>query len=965
MTDNSVPAVAIIGCAGRFPGARNPEEFWDNIARGIESVTELSAEECRRNELDPTIVDAPSYVRRGALLDDVEYFDAEFFGFSPGEAAATDPQQRLFLECCWEALEDAGIDPDRAPGPIAVFAGAGTSTYAETQLAQARRRPAFGELMPLVIGNNRDFLATRVAYKFGLTGPALTLQTACSTSLVAVHYACQSLLLGESDVALAGGVAVRTPLRVGYIHEPGGILSADGHCRAFDRESDGTVPGNGAGVVVLRRLDDALRAGDRVLAVIRGSAVNNDGRAKVGYTAPGADGQARVLAEALAVADIEPDTVSYVEAHGTGTRLGDPIEFAALREVYGSRSVAGPPCYVGTVKSNIGHLDTAAGIAGLIKVVGALRQGLIPATMNFRAANQLLGLGDGSALAIADRSRTWESAGPRRAGVSSFGLGGTNVHVVLEQAPATRVEHSTESQLLVLSAADPLALDEMVAALFAHLAAHPELSIRDVAHTLHTGRKVFAHRFAQVVDNKGRPLGEPIRGSASGARGAAPAVSISDAPSPAERAQQLAIAARAWVDGAECDWKGLYFGRPARKVKLPGYRFQRSRHWLGATPERPTARYGAGRTPTESAVAEIWGSILGLTDIERTENYFGLGGDSLRALRMARRVTETFGVPVTLQDLVAAPTLGEFCAFLDRAVSGTGPVPDGTATPLIYLNRNGSRPPIVLVHPGGGSALTYLPLAAAVGADQPLICIQSPTYRGGVESDSVEDAATVYLADLAAAGIEFRELCGWSYGGNVAFEMARRVRKETGRVVGVYLIDSLPPAAYPDRPPSETELYAAFPVVLTQFGRAASENGTAAADSEVPADFDAAVAALRRAGALPEWLPTDAARTMFDVWRRHMVAVCGYRPGPAVTDIDITLLQATDPQPDALTELLRIDPDPLVTRTGWAELTTGRSTVHPIAGNHHSLIREGNVEVLAEVLLRLIMQSREQPGEGQ
>lgn len=964
MTDNSVPAVAIIGCAGRFPGARNTEEFWDNIARGIESVTELSAEECRGNELDPAIVDTPSYVRRGALLDDVEYFDAEFFGFSPGEAAATDPQQRIFLECCWEALESAGIDPDRAPGPIAVFAGAGTSTYAEAQLMRARRRPAFGELMPLVIGNNRDFLATRVAYKFGLTGPALTLQTACSTSLVAVHYACQSLLLGESDVALAGGVAVRTPLRVGYVHEPGGILSADGHCRAFDHESDGTVPGNGAGVVVLRRLDDALRAGDPILAVIRGSAVNNDGRAKVGYTAPGADGQARVLAEALAVADIEPDTVSYVEAHGTGTRLGDPIEFAALREVYGNRVAAGRPCYVGAVKSNIGHLDTASGIAGLIKVVGALRQRVIPGTANFRVANQLLGLGDGSALAIADRPRAWDSAGPRRAGVSSFGLGGTNAHVVLEEAPAARVEHCADPQLLVLSAADPRALDAMVSALFAHLADRPELSVRDVAHTLHTGRKVFAHRFAQVVDGQGRPLGEPIRGRASAHRGAA-VVSISGAPSSAERVQQLDAAARAWVDGAECDWNVLYFGLPVRKVRLPGYRFQRDRHWLGDDVSRSANRSDAGRTPTEATVAEIWGSILGLADIEPGENYFALGGDSLRALRMARRVTERFGVPVTLQDLVAAPTLGEFCAFLDRVESGAEPTPDGKTAAWIHLNQNGSRPPIVLIHPGGGSALTYVPLAAAVGADQPLICIQSPTYRGGVEPDSVEAAATVYLADLAAAGVEFQELCGWSYGGNVAFEMARRIRKESGRMVGVYLIDSLPPTAYPDRPPSESELYAAFPVVLRQFGRASTESAASEPDSEIPADFEEAVAALRRAGALPEWLPIDAARTMFDVWRRHMVAVYGYRPGPAVTDIDITLLQASERQPDALTELLRIDPDPRVTRTGWAELTTGRSTVHPIAGNHHSLAREGNVESLAEVLLRLIAASRADKGEGQ
>ncbi|MGW2548107.1 type I polyketide synthase, partial [Kitasatospora sp. NPDC001574] len=430
--------IAIVGMAGRFPGAPDVDTFWRNLEQGRESVTVFSEEELLAEGVSPALLSQDGYVRAKGALDGADRFDAAFFGYSPREAEIMDPQHRVFLECAWEALESAGCVPEDFEGRIGVFAGAGMNSYLLYNVTANRRVfEAAGPYQTLLAGD-KDFLTTRVAYKLGLTGPALTVQTACSTSLTAVHLACQSLLGGECDLALAGGVSVGSPLRQGHLYEPGGILSADGHCRPFDAAAGGTVPGNGTGVVVLRRLADARRDGDTVDAVILGSAVNIDGSLKAGYTAPGVDGQSSVITEALAMAGVGADTVDYVEAHGTGTPLGDPIEIAALTRAFREDTAATGYCAVGSVKGNIGHLDAAAGVAALIKTVLALRQEAIPPSLHFTKPNPELDLESGPFF-VNDRLRPWpRGSRPRRAGVSSFGIGGTNVHLVLEEAPAER-----------------------------------------------------------------------------------------------------------------------------------------------------------------------------------------------------------------------------------------------------------------------------------------------------------------------------------------------------------------------------------------------------------------------------------------------------------------------------------------------------------------------------------------------
>ncbi|MBV9761973.1 MAG: polyketide synthase, partial [Acidobacteriaceae bacterium] len=357
--------IAVIGMAGRFPAAPDLNVFWQNLRTKVEAIRFFGSEELLSLGVMQKQLDNPKFVRAGACFDRVEMFDASFFGIPPREAEITDPQHRIFLECAWEALEDAGYCGDTYSGAIGVYAGAAMNTYLLCNLFRAPQATQSLELLQLNVGNSSDFLTTRVSYKLNLQGPSHTVQTACSTSLVAVHVACQSLLHGESDMALAGGISINLKLRYGYEYLDGGVMSPDGHCRAFDSRAQGTVFGSGVGVVVLKKLDSAVRDRDQIYAVIKGTALNNDGNFKIGYTAPSIHGQARVIREALANADIGADTIDYIEAHGTGTTLGDPIEVQALTQAFRSQTKRKGYCAIGSVKTNLGHLDAAAGVAGL------------------------------------------------------------------------------------------------------------------------------------------------------------------------------------------------------------------------------------------------------------------------------------------------------------------------------------------------------------------------------------------------------------------------------------------------------------------------------------------------------------------------------------------------------------------------------------------------------------------------
>src|ERR1700704_6065544 len=448
--------IAVVGMACRFPGARNLEEFWHNLVEGVESITKFSDEELLRSGVPAASLSDPNYVKAAPILEDPGQFDADFFGFLPSEARTIDPQHRILLELAHEAIEDAGYDPNRYPGRIGVFTGSAFNTYfmdrgLSSQFAQ--------NYIPTLIDSDKDFLSTRISYKLNLKGPSLTIQTACSTSMVAVHLARQSLLNDESDIALAGAISVRVPHRAGYFCDGGGVVSPDGRVRAFDARANGTVFGSGGGILVLKRLADALSDGDTIHAVIKGSAVNNDGSEKAGYTAPGVNSQADAVVETLANAGVEADSIGYLEAHGSGTPVGDPIEVRALTKAFRPSTQRSGYCAIGSVKTNVGHLDAAAAVTGIIKTVLALEHRQLPPSLHFTEANPEIGL-PSTPFYVNAQLREWTSDGPRRAGVMSTGMGGTNAHLVLEEAPEPAESgHVHPPHLLILSAKTETALD--------------------------------------------------------------------------------------------------------------------------------------------------------------------------------------------------------------------------------------------------------------------------------------------------------------------------------------------------------------------------------------------------------------------------------------------------------------------------------------------------------------------------
>ncbi|MGD2087795.1 MAG: beta-ketoacyl synthase N-terminal-like domain-containing protein [Candidatus Aminicenantes bacterium] len=495
--------VAVIGIAGKFPGAWNIEQFWDNLKNGVESISFFTNRELQEEGIEPDLLKMPNYIKAKGILSDIESFDAYFFNYSPREAEIMDPQMRLFHVCCWEALENAGYNPDAFKGPIGIYAGASLNLpwLAYTRLIQPPNASAWLENSTL---NDVNYLGTRISYKFNLKGPSVIVQTACSTSLVAIALAFQGLLSGECDMALAGGVAIKLPQKFGYLYYEGMVNSPDGHCRAFDTQARGFVGGNGMGVVLLKRYSEAAVEGDHIHAIILGSAVNNDGIRKVAYTAPSVEGQVEVIRVAHRMAGVEPESVTYIETHGTGTILGDPLEVEALKKAFNTNKKG--ICGIGSVKTNIGHLDTAAGIAGFIKAVLALKHKMLPPSLNFNTPNPRIDFINSPFYVTASLTPWANKEYPLRAGVSSFGIGGTNVHMVLQEAPVHHRKNTANParshQLIVVSTKTESSLNRMMKHLEEYLQANPGIPIDDVAYTLQVGRKACKRRRMLVVSGQ-------------------------------------------------------------------------------------------------------------------------------------------------------------------------------------------------------------------------------------------------------------------------------------------------------------------------------------------------------------------------------------------------------------------------------------------------------------------------------
>ncbi|MGW5021964.1 beta-ketoacyl synthase N-terminal-like domain-containing protein [Streptomyces cacaoi] len=884
--------IAVVGMAGRFPGAASVPELWELLLSGREAVRRFSTEEMAAAGVSPADVDAPTRVPYGADLADADLFDADFFGVTPRDARRMDPQHRVFLTCAWEAAEDAGLVTGRGAN-VAVYAAGSLSTYLLFNVLRSAEHADGALTYPVLLGNDKDFLATRVAYKLGLRGPAMTVQTACSSSLTAVHLACRALNDGEVDAALAGGVSISFPQTAGYDYQEGGILSRDGHCRVFDAESSGTIKGNGCGVVVLKRLPDARRDGDRVYAVIRGSALNNDGSAKIGFTAPGTAGQQAVIRRAIEVSGVPIGDIGYIENHGTGTAVGDPLELSSLAAAHRAAGTPAEGALIGSLKANLGHLDAAAGVTGLIKTALVLHHQTVPPQINIGEPNPFLQL-DRLPYEVPRAAVHFDAEPLRAAAVSSFGIGGTNAHCVLAQAPAAPLadeDHAATPYPVVLSARDAAALTDLARRLRVHFDDHPGIRLVDLAYTLFAGRTrhPVAHTFiAEDLDEVRAGLDALI---ADGANGRLPDGDV---------AFPLAC-----------------------KISLPGHPLRPQRHWIEPDTPRPVPRQPtterrpgapvpvsvttATETGTDDGLLEQVTAVLeehlGVRGIAPDDDYHDLGGDSLLAVEIVSVFRNRFGITLDLDAFGALRTPSRMAEAVRAARAGE---PAGRGLVTV---REGDGAPLFLVHPAGGTNLLYVRLAEASHSTVPLTALSFPAAEAGPRPATLRDLAALYVERVRSVQPHgpYR-LGGYSFGGNVAFEMAVQLQAVGERVEPVLMLDTHVPESYVGGRLSPGEFHAAFDVLSEQ--------------TSLMRGVDVGV--LREEGFLT-------------IWQANHDMLKTYYPDRPF-DGDVLLLQAEEPEPEELLDALRIN---VRDKSLWQDHITGRLRVQKVPGHHFTMFEDG------------------------
>lgn len=907
-------AIAVIGLAGRFPGAENIAAFWNNIRLNKESISTFSNEELLAAGVSKSQVQFPHYVKARGILENVEFFDADFFGIPPLEAQLTDPQHRLFLECASEALENAGYFSDLYPGAIGVYGGTSRSTYfLNNILPHQDLMETMGNYL-IRIGNEQDFLTTRVSYKLNLKGPSLSIQTACSTSLVAICMACNHLLTYQCDMALAGGASIYLPQQSGYTHQEGMIFSADGHCRPFDANAQGTVPSNAVGIAVLKRLEDALEDRDHIYAIIRGYGMNNDGGEKISFSAPSSTGQAAAIESAIAMAEINPVTISYAEAHGTATFLGDPIEIDALTKTFRKYTQEKEFCAIGSVKSNIGHAMEAAGIVGFIKAVLALQEKQIPPTVHFKTLNPQIN-SENSPFYVNAELKDWpSSAVPRRACVSSFGIGGTNAHVILEESSLFQedVLRSKGPYLIVLSAKTRSVLDTMALNLANHLKEHPELSLSDVAYTLQMGRKVLEHRRAIVCRNREEAIASLLNLDGN----------IFDAQTPQEKS--LARVGDLWMTGETIDWQTFWSDserRPSR-IPLPTYPYEKKRHWIDP-PIKPKTQMIACRenslSSVEAILLAIWRQFLGLETIGTHDNFFTLGGDSLLAIQVMAQIQIELGTSLKLQTFFQFPTISQLAAVITQPTNAT--------SCLVSLKTGNECPPLFLIHGIDGNVFSFKSLTETINYPGSIFGIQANTST----QQTIEEIASSYIREIQMRYPNSPYfLCGFSYGGIIAYEMGRQLHQIGQPPEFLGIIDAINPRCHLVPLNNDLEMLV-FLIELLE-GKELAVTAAQNFSSKVLEEK------LLRCSGL-HILPITEQQKYFEQIKLHLKSLKNYIPG--TYHGDVVFFEAKE-------RFFRMKDVSLATT--WQALIQGKMSVHGVTGAHLNMLTPPHLINLAKQL---------------
>ena len=782
--------VAVIGISCRFPGSDDINLFWNNLIDSKELIQQFDKNKLSLLKANEYLVNHKNYVNACGFLEEIDKFDNNFFKISALEAAAMDPQQRIFLEEAYHALENAGCAPDKYQGKIGIYAGSGPTHYYNELIRSGyfEKYPQSRQLLHY-LGNEKDFLALRVAYALNLTGPAMNINLASATGLAVIVKACQSLVNGEADVMLAGASSVILPNQFGYIYEPENIFSIDGHCRPFDKDSTGTVLSSGVGVVVLKRLKDAINDNDSIYAVIKGYAINNDGNNKIGFTAPSISGQYLCFKDALKMSNIDAHHIKFIEAHGTGTHLGDPIEIAALTQGFGDIN-QNQFCAIGSVKSNIGHAQSAAGIAGFIKLILSIKNKMIPPSLNFKSTNNKINFSQ-TPFYVNSNLIEWDDS-IRIGGVNALAMGGVNTHIIAQNYTDEAIldEEKNEYNIMILSANTDIALEAMKKNLFLYLKSLSNDQLvnknlfHSVAYTLQVGRKDLPKKMAFIC----KSLNDFIHNK------------ISDS-----NCIRLLTIKNKWLSGHKISWDELYSNTP-RKIHLPNYPFEKISHWLIendnlSNSDRNEEEHSIKNKVLDvkliiEEVTQLWKKSLQLNTINFNDNFNELGGDSLIAIELISEIEKKLGIKLSISDLLKNNTILGLSNYIAHINSK-----DFSKEKIITLNvTNKTAQSLFIIHPGNGELYFYKNMGELLSDKINLIGIDNNIYNDITEKESV----TIYsLAQRYVNLIKIHQpdgpyfLCGWSFGGAIAFEMANQLMKNGDSVQHLFLIDSW--AKYSDK----------------------------------------------------------------------------------------------------------------------------------------------------------------------
>lgn len=925
--------IAIIGMSGRFPDADSVEDLFENCLNGIISIRKYSDSELINDGVKKECLNDENYVKYGSFINDIDKFDNTFFKMTQIEANITDPQQRIFLKCAWEALEDASYSPDKFNDRIGVFASSSLSMYLINNVLKSDYYKNKDFDMSTFISNDKDFLSTKVSYKLGLSGPSIVIQSGCSSSLVAVHYACQSIINGESDMAIAGGVSISVPQKTGYYYKEGATSSKDGQIRPFDSEATGMIKGNGCGVVVLKELNKAIKDHDYIYAVIDSSAVNNDGKNKVGYTAPSVSGQTNVIKHAISKSKIDINKIKYIETHGTGTKLGDPIEIRALGRAYDISKEH--KVTIGSIKANIGHLDAAAGIAGLIKTAMILNKGIIPKSVNFKSPNPQINFNELPFCLETKENLILNKSEKNYAAVSSFGIGGTNVHMILEdyKQPERQV-FSDGLYVLPLSAKSESSLEMKKDNIREFLKLHGDLNIYDVAFSLCFGRSDFKYRYYLIASS----IKEVIE-------------KLSKNEVDLGGDSNLDRIAKQWKEGEDVNWEPMFSGIEAFRTPLPTYPFEEKSFWINPSRQICEAEIlvdeinnnidGSELSEDEivNEVVDIWSRDLDM-EIKKDDNFFDIGGESLIAVDIICDLNKRFRLNLgtnILAELLTPKLLGNHIYKLKNEYNL-----DELKNISKIVSSNSSDKNLFLIHPAGGSTYCYNILSKYLDKHINIYAISFPQkLRVDLE---IKDLAKIYIKQInriQPTGELY--IGGYSFGGNVALEIASQLEKEQRNIKKIFMIDSIVPESYSEEGLDKDKCVKKFPAVWNLLMGNVKE-AELLMNSDYNKDLDELINEMKEDGSISRKLSNEEVKRIFNIWSSNHRALSSQNKDIKIKS-PIILFFAKEKMPKFVYEFADMKP---VDCNVWSKYTSSNIELIEVIGNHFSMMADKEkLEILA------------------